>query len=41
MRLEIQKDLLTVLVVFGEGSKGQAVLQQLVPLAVERMAWSR
>jgi len=37
----VWEDLLTVLVVFGEGSKGQAVLQQLVPLAVERMAWSR
>ena len=41
MRLEIQKDLLTVLVVFGEGSKGQAVLQQLMPLTVEQMAGPR
>jgi len=34
----VRGDLLTVLVVFGERAKGQTVLKQLVPLAVERMA---
>jgi hypothetical protein len=38
----VRGELLTVLVVFSdEGAKGQGVLKQLVPMAVERMALSR